>query len=110
MALRLVMAALVATFFLGAGFALGQPRDPAKDNAPAASSREEQIDQIRERERTGIDPNVATGTFGTTGRGAASGAADSAPAESRRDPGNDTMSEPAGPATSDRRPGTAVGQ
>ncbi len=108
MTLRLVAAALVAAFFLIAGFALGQTSDPAQP--PAASSRDEQIDRIRERERTGSDSNMATGTFGTTERGSASGAADSPPAEIGRGTGDETMSEPAGPGSAERRPGTAVGQ
>lgn len=110
MSLRLVTAALIAAFFLIAGFAHGQPREPTKESAPAASSHDEQIDRIRERERTGADPNVATGSFGTTGRGSASGAADSAPADRHRDAGNENVSEPTGPASAERRPGTAVGQ
>jgi hypothetical protein len=109
MSLRLVTAALVGMLFLLAGFALGQTGDPPR-RTPEASSQQEQIERIRERERTGVDANVATGTFGTTERGSASGAADSAPAENRRGAGDETMSEPAGPASADRRPGTAVGQ
>jgi hypothetical protein len=66
---------------------------------------------VRTRLRYGADNDAATGTLGATGRGAASGAADSAPAEGRRSPGGEeTMSEPSGPGSAERRPGTAVGQ
>lgn len=114
MSLRLLTAAVVAMFFGLAGLVLGQPRDtnPATDNpAVGDPGRSEAFDRIRERERTGADPNVATGTFGTTNRGTASGAADSPPAEQgRRSPAPETMSEPTGPASAERRPGTAVTQ
>jgi len=109
MTLRLVTAALVAAFFLIAGFALGQTREPAVQTPPSPAE-EEQIDRIRERERTGVDANVATGTFGTTERGSAAGAADSPPAENRRGAGGGTVSEPTGPGSAERRPGTAVAQ
>ncbi len=107
--LRLVTAALPAAFVLVAGSAFGQPSEPASE-IPAATPRDEQIDKIRERERTGIDPDVATGTIGTTGRGSASGAADSAPAKGGHGTGEDAMSEPSGPASAERRPGTATAQ
>jgi hypothetical protein len=108
MSLRLFTAAIVATFFLIAGLALSQPLDR---NRGADDPSQEEIDRIRERERTGTDPNMATGTFGTTRRGSASGAADSPPAESPdRSPAPETMSEPAGPGSAERRPGTAVTQ
>lgn len=108
MALRLAAAALVVGPFLATGFALGQTSEPAPP--PAASFPDDQIDRIRERERTGVDSNVATGTFGTTERGSASGAADGPPAEARGGTGGETMSEPTGPGSAERRPGTAVGQ
>jgi hypothetical protein len=63
------------------------------------------------RQQPGSDADAATGTFGTTARGSAAGAADSRPAEGRRAPGGDeTMSEPSGPGSAERRPGTAVTQ
>jgi hypothetical protein len=108
MTLRLVATAIVATFFLVAGFALGQTRDAPGPSGSA--TQEEQVDRIRARERTGVDANVATGTFGTTERGSASGSADSPPAENRSRFGDETMSEPTGPGSAERRPGTAVGQ
>ena len=80
MSLRLFTAAIVATFFLMAGLALGQPLDVIRGIAvPPQGHQDTDQDRIRERERTGTDPNVATGTPGTTNRGSASGAADSAP-------------------------------
>ena len=109
MGLRFLTAAIVATFFLIAGFALGQPSAPNRGVSEPPS--QEEIDRIRERERTGADPNMATGTFGTTSRGTASGAADSSPTES---PGRlsapETMSEPTGPGSAERQPGAAVTQ
>jgi len=63
------------------------------------------------RQRPGSETDTATGTFGETGRGTAAGAADSRPAEGRRAPGGEeTMSEPTGPGSAERRPGTAVTQ
>jgi hypothetical protein len=110
MDLRLFTAAVVACLFILAGLAVGQT-PPAADRAVGDPARSEDIDRIRQRERTGSDANTATGSFGATGRGSASGAADSAPAEGRRSPGgHETMSEPSGPGSAERRPGTAVGQ
>ncbi len=112
MSLRLFTAAIVATFFLMAGLALGQPLDAIRGIAePPQSDQKTDQNRIRERERTGNDPNLATGTLGTTSRGSASGAADSPPAEGARSPaGSDTMAEPTGPGSAERRPGTAVTQ
>ena len=82
---------------------------PAPDRAvgdPLPSPRTDGI-----RQRPGSDVDSATGTFGETGRGTASGAADSRPAEGRKAPGGEeTMSEPTGPGSAERRPGSAVTQ
>jgi hypothetical protein len=95
------------------GLAFGQtPPPPAPDRAVGDPLPNPSVEErIRQRERTGNDADMATGTFGTTGRGAAAGAADSRPAEGRRAPGGEeTMSEPTGPGSAERRPGTAVTQ
>lgn len=95
------------------GLALGEtPPPPAPDRAVGDPLPNPSVEEhVRQRERTGNDADMATGTFGTTGRGAAAGAADGRPAEGRRAPGGEeTMSEPAGPASAERRPGTAVTQ
>jgi hypothetical protein len=112
MGLRLATATVIACLFMLAGLAVGQtPPAPAGERAVGDPPRPEDVDRIRARERTGIDSDMATGTFGVTGRGAAAGAADSRPAEGRRSPGGEeTMSEPSGPGSAQRRPGTAVGQ
>jgi hypothetical protein len=110
MSLRLFTAAAIASLFLIAGFALGQPLDVIRGISDPPQSEETEQDRIRERERTGHDPNMATGSFATTNRGSASGAADSPPAEAAKDPVGNTMAEPTGPGSAERRPGTAVTQ
>jgi hypothetical protein len=111
MSLRLAIAAFIGLLFMAAGLAVGQTPAPAPERAvgdPVAGKDT----APRQRERSGAaDADMATGTFGGTGRGAAAGAADSKPAEGRRSPGGDeTMSEPTGPGSAERRPGTAVPQ
>lgn len=109
MDLRLISAAAGLILFAIPGFALGQ--SSSSTTAPESKDRSEQIDRILERERTGSDANMATGTFGTTDRGSASGAADSAPAEGAHGKsGHETQSEPSGPASAERRPGTGTTQ
>jgi hypothetical protein len=114
MSLRLATAAVLACLVMLAGLVIGQTLPnppPAPERAVGDPQKPSDTNRIRHRERTGNDANVATGTFGTTGRGTASGAADSKPAEGRRSPsGEETMSDPAGPGSADRRPGTAVTQ
>ena len=111
MDLRLMTAAVVACLFILAGLAVGQTPPPSSNRKVEDPPRSEDVERMRQRERTGTDANMATGSFGATGRGSASGAADSAPAEGRRSPaGNETMAEPGGPGSAERRPGTAVGQ
>ena len=110
MSLRLFTAAVVASLFLMAGLALGQPLDVIRGIGEPPPSQDSDQDRIRQRERTGSDPNMATGTFGSTNRGSASGAADSPPAEAAKDPVGNTMAEPTGPGSAERRPGTAVTQ
>jgi hypothetical protein len=110
MSLRLVTAMIVASFFLIAGVALGQPLDAVRGITEPPQSQETERDRTRERERTVTDPSPATGSFGSTNRGSASGAADSPPAERARNPGGDTMAEPTGPGSAEHRPGTAVTQ
>ena len=116
MPLRLATAAVVACFFLIAGWAIGQTPPPATPPPPADRAVGDPVpgrdlDGTRTRMRYGADSDIATGSFGATGRGSAAGAADSAPAEGRRSPaGEETVSEPTGPGSAERRPGTAVGQ
>jgi hypothetical protein len=114
MSLRLATAAVIACLCMLAGLVVGQTLPgpaPVQERAVGDPQKPSDTDRIRQRERTGSDANMATGTFGTTGRGTASGAADSKPAEGRRSPvGEETMSEPSGPGSADRRPGTAVTQ
>ncbi|HEX2115627.1 MAG TPA: hypothetical protein VHM01_14570 [Alphaproteobacteria bacterium] len=114
MPLRFATATVVACLFLIAGWAIAQtppPAIPPADRAVGDPVPSRDLDGTRTRLRYGTDSDSASGTFGATGRGAAAGAADSAPAEGRRSPGGEeTMSEPTGPGSAERRPGTAVGQ
>lgn len=112
MPLRLTSAAIVGFLFLLMGLALGQTPAPGPDRtAPGVtlSDPDQTRERIQQRERTGTDPNVAFGTFGSTGRGAAHGPADSAPAPSLGD-SRDTAAEPSGPGSAERRPGAATAQ
>jgi hypothetical protein len=111
MSLRLATAAVVALLFMIAGLVVGQTLPDPPPAPQRAVGDPPKPATVQQRERTGSDANIATGTFGTTGHGTASGAADSKPAEGRRSPaGEETMSEPSGPGSADRRPGTAVTQ
>lgn len=108
MILRCATVAFAASLLMPASLAAQTPPQPAPGRAvgdPLPSARTDGI-----RQRPG-DADTASGTFGETSRGTAAGPADSRPAEGRRSPGGEeTMSEPAGPGSAERRPGTAVTQ
>lgn len=114
MPLRLATAAVVALLFMIAGLVVGQTLPNPTQAAPGTAVGDPAkpgADRVRPPPRAGSDAETATGTFGTTGRGSASGAADSKPAEGRHSAnGEETMSDPSGPGSADRRPGTAVTQ
>lgn len=104
-----IMAAWLCILMLPAAASGQTAPAPTPDRAvgdPLPSPRTDGI-----RQRPGSDADTATGTFGATNRGTASGSADSRPAEGRRAPrGEETMSEPSGPGSAERRPGSAVTQ
>lgn len=109
MGLRSIGAVAVLILFAPAPFALGQA--PSGTTEPDSQLRSEQIERILERERTGTDANVASGTFGTTDRGDAATSADSPPSDGPHGAvGHETQSEPSGPASAERRPGTSTAQ
>lgn len=104
-----LMAAWLCMLVLPAAAGAQAPPPPGSGRAVGDPLPSPSTDGIRQR--PGSDAGTATGTFGATGRGTASGAADSRPAEGRRAPGGEeTMSEPGGPGSAERRPGTAVTQ
>jgi hypothetical protein len=112
LSLRLLATAIVAGLFLIAGIALGQPADGIRGlNGPPQDRLGLDGGQTHERPQRSEGADTATGSHGTTSRGSASGAADSPPADRARDAGlDDSMAEPTGPGSAERRPGTAVTQ